>query len=99
MKDKKIIDILLRVTKNVYDKNSDLQKLIDASMVCAGEGVSLVQVFFILVYFAVFFIVMDYPNKRVEDIIFFRVKEKLMEILGVALKRIKFFSGDQEKIM
>lgn len=75
MKDKKIIDILLKVIKNVYDKNSDLQKLIRCVDVCAGEGVSLEQVFFILVYFAVFFIVMGYPNKRVEDIIFFCVKE------------------------
>ena len=65
MKDKKRIEILLKFIKKVYDKNPDLQRLIKSSMVeiCAEEGTSLQQVFFVLVFFAVAFIVMVIQTK------------------------------------
>ena len=65
MKDKKRIEILLKFIKKNYDKNPDLQRLIKSSMVeiCAEEGMSLQQVFFVLVFFAVAFIVMVIQTK------------------------------------
>ena len=55
MKDKKNIEILLKVTERVYTKNLGMQKLIDESMidVCKEEGVSPEQVF-VLLFFAFF---------------------------------------------
>ena len=51
MKDKKKLEVLLKVIKRVNDKNPGMQEMIDASMieVCVEEGVSPAQVFFILV--------------------------------------------------
>ena len=47
MKDKKNIEILLKVIERVYTKNTEIQKLIDESMIdVCKEGVSLEQVFF-----------------------------------------------------
>ena len=50
MKDKKKLEVLLKVKKRIFDKNPGMQHTIDASMtdVCAEEGISPEQVFFIL---------------------------------------------------
>ena len=50
MKDKKKLEVLLKVIQRVYDKNPGIQEVIDPSMmeVCAEEGVFPEQVFFIL---------------------------------------------------
>ena len=52
MKDKKKLVVLLKVIQSVYHKNSGMQEVIDASVikVCAEEGVSPEQVFFILLF-------------------------------------------------
>ena len=52
MKDNKKVKILLKVIQRSYDKNPETQEVIDASMieVCAEEGVSPEQVFFILLF-------------------------------------------------
>ena len=65
MKDKKRIEILLKVIERVYSKNPGMQTLIDESVIdiCKEEGVSPEQVFF-LHFFAVDFIVMGYLNKK-----------------------------------
>ena len=49
MKNNKRIKVLLNVIQLIYDKNPEIQGVIDASMteVCAGEGVSPQQVFFV----------------------------------------------------
>ena len=49
MKDKKKLEALLKVIKQTYIKNPEMQKMIDASMigVCAQESISPKQVFFI----------------------------------------------------
>ena len=64
MKDKLRIETLLKVIEGMYSKNIGMQKLIDESMtdVCKEDGVSTEQIFFILLFFAVVFIIMDYPN-------------------------------------
>ena len=51
MKDKKKLEVLLKVIKRVYDENPGVQEMMDASMIekCAEESVSPEQVFFILV--------------------------------------------------
>ena len=74
MKDKKRIEILLKVIERIYSENPAIRESLDSFMVgvCAEEGVSREQVFFILLSFAVVFIIMDYSrkkklNKRVED--------------------------------
>ena len=56
--------------KRIYDQNPEMEEVIDWSMmeVCAEESVSTEQVFFILPFFYVVFIIMSYPNKRVEGI-------------------------------
>ena len=50
MKDKKKLEVLLKVIKRIYDKNPRTQEMIDASMieVCAEEFVSPELVFFVL---------------------------------------------------
>ena len=50
MKDKKKLEVLLKVIQRVYDKNPGIQEVIGASMieVCAEEGVFPEQVFVIL---------------------------------------------------
>ena len=50
MKDKKKLEVSLKVIKRIYDKNPGMQEMIDASMieVCTEEGVSPEQLFFIL---------------------------------------------------
>ena len=65
MKDKKRVEILLKVIERVYSKNPGMQTLIDESVIdiCKEEGVSPEQVFFLL-FFAVDFIVMGYLNKN-----------------------------------
>ena len=52
MKDKKKLEVLLKFIQRTYDKNPKMQKVIDAPMieVCAEDGVSPEQVFFILVF-------------------------------------------------
>ena len=49
MKDKKKIDILLKVIERLYTKNHGMQKLIDESMIdiCRKEGASPEQLFFV----------------------------------------------------
>ena len=66
MKYKKRIKFLLKVKIKVYNENPELQKLIDASMVevCTKEGVSPKQVIYILLFFAVIFIIMSYSIKK-----------------------------------
>ena len=95
MKDKKRTEILLKFIKKVYNENPDLQKLIDVSMVevCAEEGVSNEQVFFLLL----FFIVMSYPNKRVEEINVLCLQEITYENSRVCFKNKWNFSDNQEK--
>ena len=48
MKDKKKHKILQKVIQRIYDKNPEMQEVIDASMieVCTEESVSPEQVFF-----------------------------------------------------
>ena len=50
MKDKKKLEVLLKVIKRIYDKNSGMQEMIGASVieVCAEEGASTEQVSIIL---------------------------------------------------
>ena len=52
MKDKRKVEILLKVIERVYNKNPDTEKLIDESMihVCKEEGVSPEQVFFVFAF-------------------------------------------------
>ena len=52
MKDQKELEILLNVIQSIYDKNPEIQEVIDASMIkiCAEEGVSPEQVFFIFTF-------------------------------------------------
>ena len=47
MKDKKKIEILLKVIERVYTKNPGMQNLIDESMIDIFKGVSSEQVFFV----------------------------------------------------
>ena len=53
-----ILGILLKVIKRIYDKNPEVQELIDASMidVCTEETVLHEQVFSILFCFSAVFI-------------------------------------------
>ena len=53
MKDNKRVKVLLKVIQRIYDKNPEIQEVINVPMikVCAEEGVPPEQVFF---YFAVF---------------------------------------------
>ena len=85
MKDKKIIEILLKVIKKLYDQNNDLQELIDPTIVALEKVYLLNRCFFILLFTAVFIIMAILEknlNKSVEDIIFLWVKKQLMKILG-----------------
>ena len=52
MKDKKRTKVLFKLKKKVYDQNPGLKELIEALMVkvCAEEGASPEQVFFILLF-------------------------------------------------
>lgn len=72
MKDKKRIENLLKFIKRNYDKNPELQELIDVSMVdlCTEECISPELVFFSLIFLALVFTVMGYRNKRVTKINF-----------------------------
>ena len=49
MKDKKRIEILLKVIQRIFGKNPEIQKLIDRSMIdiCKEVGVSPEQIFFV----------------------------------------------------
>ena len=85
MKDKKIIEILLKVIKKLYDQNNDLQELIDPTIVALEKVYLLNRFFFILLFTAVFIIMAILEknlNKSVEDIISLWVKKQLMKILG-----------------
>ena len=76
MKDKKKVEILLKVTQRVCTKNPGMQKLIDKQMIdiCQKEGMSPKQTFFAV--FAVGVIIMDYLN-------IFDCKGQAVKILGV----------------
>ena len=67
---KRRIGILLNVVKRVYEKHPEMRESIDSVKVdvCAAEDISLEQVFFVLLFFTIVFIVMGHPNRRVEDI-------------------------------
>ena len=51
MKDKKKLEVLIKVIKIIYDKNPGMQEMIDSLMieVCTEEGASPEQVFFAVV--------------------------------------------------
>ena len=51
MKDKKKLEVLIKVIKIIYDKNPGMQEMIDSLMieVCTEEGTSPEQVFFAVV--------------------------------------------------
>lgn len=57
MRDNKTIEILLNVIEKIYDKNPEVPKLIDASImeICAEEIVSPKRVF-VLLFFVVTFL-------------------------------------------
>ena len=65
MKENKKSEVLLKFIQRLYDKNSGMQEVIDTSMIkaCAEEGISPKQVFFILLFFAVVFIIMGTQEK------------------------------------
>ena len=92
MKDQKRIEILLKVIRRLHDKNHDMKKSIDSSVidVCKEDGVTPEQVFLILLFFATVFFKMDYSrkniNKRVQDLKCF-VLERNMKGLRVTGKR------------
>ena len=52
LKDNKTAKVLLKVIQRLYDKNPEIQEVIDASMkeVCAEEGVSPEHLFFCLTF-------------------------------------------------
>ena len=52
MNDNKGVKVLLKVIQRIYNKNPEIQEVIYASMieVCAEEGISPEQVFFILFF-------------------------------------------------
>ena len=101
MKDKKRIEILLKVTERIYIKHPKIQESIDSVIVgvCAEEDVSPDQVFFLL-FFVVISIIMGHsrknPNKRVEDIHFLWEKTTYGNSRGY-IKRGQIFTGDQQK--
>ena len=66
MKDKKKLEVLLKVIKRIYDKNPGTQEMIDASIieVCAEEGVSPEQVFFILLFLCSCLYHNDYSKEK-----------------------------------
>ena len=99
MKDKKRIENLLKFIKRNYDKNPELQELIDVSMVdlCTEECISPELVFFSLIFLALVFTVMGYRNKRVTKINFCVWRKQFMKILGFILKISGIFNGNQEK--
>ena len=92
MKDKKRIEILLKVIRRLHDKNPDMKKSNDSSVidVCKEGGVTPEQVFLILLFFATVFFKMDYSGKnikkRVQDLKCF-VSERNMKGLRVTGKR------------
>ena len=61
MKDNKRDKVLLKVIQRIYDKNPEIQEVVEASMieVCAEESVSPEHVFF---YFAFLFCICFYHN-------------------------------------
>ena len=65
MKDKKKLDVLLKVIQRIYDKNTEMQEVIDAMMleVCTEEGVSPEKIIFILHFFAVAFLIIAILEK------------------------------------
>ena len=67
-----------------------MQKVIEASMgeVCAETGFSPEQVFIILLFFAVIFFIMSYPNKWVEGTNILCVKETAHEDSKTYFKRV-----------
>ena len=69
MRDKKKIKILRKVIKRICDQNPEMQELVDASMVqvCAEESLSSEQVFFVLLFFAVVFIIMAILEKNLNE--------------------------------
>ena len=76
MKDKKKIEILLKVIERVYTKNPGTQNLIDESMIdICKEGVSSEQVFFV-------FLCYWFYRYGLSKHKFFTCKLQLMKIVG-----------------
>ena len=67
MKDNKRAKVLLKVIQRIYDKNQEIQEVIDASIieVCAKEGVY-PEVLFIFFFFGVVFIIMAILGKNLD---------------------------------
>ena len=67
MKDKKKLEVLLKVIQRVYDKNPGMQEAIDKSIieVCAEEGVSTELVFFILLFLCCCLYHSGYSRKKI----------------------------------
>ena len=67
-----------------------MQKVIETSMgiVCAETGISPEQVFIILLFFAVIFFIMSYPNKWVEGTDILCVKETAYEDSKTYFKQV-----------
>ena len=66
IKDNRKVKVLLKVIQRSYDKNPETQEVIDASMieVCAEEGVSPEQVFFILLFLCSCLYHNDYSKEK-----------------------------------
>ena len=69
MKDKKKLKVLLKIIQRTYDKNPEMQKVVDASMieVCAEEGVSPEQLFFIVSFLCCCLYHNDYSKKKIQN--------------------------------
>ena len=67
MKENKRAKVLLKVIQRIYDKNQEIQEVIDASIieVCAKESVS-PEVFFLFFFFGVVFIIMGILGKNLD---------------------------------
>ena len=66
MKNEKELQVLLKVIKRDYNKNLDMKKVIDTSMieVCAEGGVSPEHVFIILLFLCCCLYHNDYSRKK-----------------------------------
>ena len=65
MKDKKKLEVLLKLMQRIYNKNPGIQEVIDASMIkVCTEGVSRKQVFVILLFLCCFLYQNSYSNKK-----------------------------------
>ena len=67
MIDNEIIKVLLNVIQRIYDKNPEIQEVINVLLIetCAEEGVSPEQeYFYFALFFSVFFIIMSILEKN-----------------------------------